>query len=291
MGTLSPVRAAAILALCPLLVGCDSSTDPAPLPEFTLVHSVVLAGSHTIRVRLERVDGELGIRYMVPEARVAFRSEAGETVLPWVPGSPCVEAVTLPVVGLKGCYTTELSDPLTAGAEYAITADFTDGSGPVTGQTRVPLQPVFRILEQPWMRYPLPHPFIPVRLEWDPDPVAGRIEARLEFLRGHQRGGAWTVDDCSVDLNDPFVHDPRTGPAEIRIRSIGCDFDWDSIHVRLVSTAFDTAYARYVRLAGASSLGIPADQTSAGVEGALGLFGAAASSAGEFYILRESAPE
>lgn len=278
-------RLAPALLLTGLATGCESTVEP--LDDFALVHAVLMAGADSARIRLDRVEPENAIRYSLDDALVTLETPSETLPLPWVAGLPCIDTIILPHDGEAGCYEEALPAPVAPGGEYSFVARLAEG-GEVLGRTVVPPPPAIRLLEEPWLRYPLPHPFVPVRLVWEAGPVVGRVEARLRLLRARERGGTWQTARCRLALEEDFVHDPREGPAEIRIRDIGCDFDWDSMAVEMRTTAYDTAYARYVRIAGPSSLGVSAELASAGLEGALGLFGSAVIVVDTLFIQRES---
>lgn len=279
-------RRTAILAAAALAAAgaCDHPVEP--FGDYVLVHSVLQADSDTARLRLERVDPEGSTWASIDDAQVVLEGPES-TVLTWVPGPPCVDTATLPIRRDTGCYVGAPAGAVTAGSEYRLSASLAAGQE-VRGRTRVPLPPGLELLEEPWIRWPLPHPFVAVRVVWDAGGGVGRVEARLGALEGHERNGAWH-SGCSLEL-DPFAHDPRTGPAEIRIRDIGCPFDWDTLAVEVRSTAYDTAYARYFEQAGPTSKGISFSNASAGLDGALGVFGAAATAVDTFFVMREEPP-
>lgn len=263
---------------------CDHPVEP--LGDYVLAHSVLQAGSDTARLRLERVDPAGSTWRSISDAQVVLEGPQS-TVLTWVPGPPCVDTATLAIGPGTGCYVGAPAGAVVAGAEYRLSATLASGEE-VRGRTRVPLPPGLELLEEPWIRWPLPHPYVAVRVVWDAGGDVGRIEARLGALEGHERNGAWQ-SGCSLQL-DGYSHDPRTGPAEIRIRDIGCPFDWDSLAVEIRSTAYDSAYARYFEQAGPGSKGISVSNASAGLEGALGVLGAAATAVDTFFVMREEPP-
>ncbi|NIP79764.1 MAG: hypothetical protein GWM90_11310 [Gemmatimonadetes bacterium] len=285
MGVLT--RASAALALL-TLAACDSAVEP--MVDFRLVHGVLLAGTDSVHIRLERAEPDLGLRSSIDDAAVTLELDDETLALPWAPGLPCVDSMSLPIVGITGCYRTGLDAPLAPGVQARLFIEL-PGEAPVLGHTRIPLPTTVVVLEEPWLRYPLSHPYVPVRLRWEAGPDVGRIEARLSPLGGHERGGDWHAGGCRIALDGAFVHDPRDGDAEIRLRDVGCPFDWDSLAVEVRSTAYDTAYARYHDLAGPSSLGTRATLVAAGVDGALGVFGAAVTAVDSFHILREPPPQ
>ena len=286
-----------LAALAVVGTACESGVEV--MDDFRVVTAVLVAEADTVKGKVDDVVATTGLRTPVESAEVTVTGPGGPVSLSWVPGPACVDEPLLPMVrGHDGCHRAPLPQPVEPGAAYDLVVDPGDGAL-ITGRTRVPPVPVLTILEEPWFRYPLAHPWIPVSMEWDPDPGVGRMEARIAFLRAHRRGGAWTTSHCEAEpcppeacralLGEPLVHDPRSGPAELRLSNIGCPFDWDSLAIEIRSTAYDTAYARYIRQVGSASIGVRLANAAAGLDGALGIFGAAASASDTVHIQREPA--
>ena len=189
------------------------------------------------------------------------------------PGSPRDSALA------AGCYTGSVAGGVRAGATYTLDVQLPDGKR-IHGTTVVPaLPPVIRSpASGDTLRAGPPASDInptPVRVNWTtavPAPLAhlavffpsvpcwARLRQPLDDSNGEDRVDATGRDSVTVritlDCDPSVVSRPR--------------FD-----AQLVLTVFDESYARYAHEFDRSS-GFRSDYASAGITGALGVFGSAA---------------
>jgi hypothetical protein len=271
-----------LVVLC--IAGC--APDPTLLEfkdESVQVHALVLAGSDTasiIVLRGRRTSSINSIEYVDPVTDAMVRLvHAGDTVV-LLRGRQCVRA-SLPgpfpdTTRLReGCYSAAIVGSIQAGETYELRIDV-PGEAPIYGSARVPGAPVIqspgagaelqidttstgfgRVLSPVLVRWAHPEPsrYVTLRLQADRAGCGIRIAQPGELGYRIAAVEAVGVDTATVGAIGSGC---RTGdPA------------------RLMVTVFDTAYARYIRLARGDAMRWR--DAAAGLTGALGVFGAAAS--------------
>jgi hypothetical protein len=295
MALLRPRRAAGALALAAIAGACTDFVRPPDFvpgdPDQLLVHAVLHAGSDSVAVRVSRVGGgEVGTPVSGAEVRLA--GGAGEAVLLEVrEGSgPCSAHLFIPdpFAGVPGgCYVARFPGGVRAGVEYQLEVQLPTGQR-ARGRTVVPLPPVAQAPEEGlrvsaadisgWLVAAEP-----LVLRWTaPRQVALAVSATR----------SWSSRPATAPCQSQLLR-PQPGetfvflPEELHADSLGvlpgagaCDtvpqpqpLVLDSVELAVGITVYDGAYIAYIR---EWNNGIPAPDAAAGLEGAYGVFGSAA---------------
>ncbi|HEX2080229.1 MAG TPA: DUF4249 family protein [Longimicrobium sp.] len=290
MALLNPSRAAAALALA-LVAGCGDLVRPSDFvegdPDQLLVHAVLQAGSDSAAVLLSRADAGR----LIHGAQVRLLGSAGQAMLREVEG---LEPCTLYYVVVDGqrepqgvCYAGAVPGGVRAGAAYRLEVELPTGER-ASGHTVVPSPPavqgvadgvrvaareetgVLVALEPLPLKWTAP-PRVGVRAwssrSWPAIPDA-RCSALLYRLESDSLvviyGTDMEVDSARVV---PVAGQCYVGEQE-RTR-----VDPDSAEVAIGITAYDSAYIAYTA---EWDKGIPETTARAGLQGAYGVFGSAA---------------
>lgn len=296
-----------LLGLALLASGCDFLRDPTQIDvrgSETIVHSVLRAGSDTVAVLLQRAEpatGGNGPR-IVPVSGAAVRIAGGgaSVLLAEAPsGFPsCIRGERNPLGEAlgdsirAGCYAAVLPGGVRAGERYELRIELAGGER-IEGTTVVPGAPEilapdanarFEVRTQIAPPYGAGVGEIPVRVRVSAG--TGGAEAGLATLTAFEDGRAAPDARCRIEHGSGIRRTPAD-PDTLRIRIINpidCAqqvesgyrrVEWDSLHVRLLVAAYDTAYVRYVESLYDGET-VARGRASAGVMGALGVFGGAA---------------
>jgi hypothetical protein len=293
------------LAGLSLVWGCDPTRPPTPIDpggEQVVVSSVLHAGSDTVLVSVVRVTPRLHSRetsvQRITGAEVRIEGEGVALRLAEAPPGfgPCLEHVSFStnselVAVAVPCYAAVLPGGVRVGGQYQLRISL-PGGGRIEGAATVPQAPTILAPEgnARWIRRSAGDVDM-LKVRWTaPAGTAGigfSIQATAAF-----RGGARVLDPvCTMYLiggTRPSVHavrdTPRQDSASLTYDVISCTdrtgatpsiFRPDSMHARLVVTAYDTTYTRYTEatLKGA----VRPEQVTAGISGALGVFAGVAS--------------
>jgi hypothetical protein len=297
MALLRPRRAAGALALAAIAAACGDFVRPPDFvpgdPDQLLVHAVLHAGSDSAAVWVLRV-GEGFVGTPVRGAQVRLSGSAGEAVLREVPqgSAPCVAVPVFPdqFEGVPGgCYVARVPGGVRSGAEYQLDVQLATGER-ARGRTVVPLPPA--------LQGPAEGLRVPARrIEYDGgliawEPLDVRWTAPRPVTLGASAGRAWFSPPAAVPCyaflyrpegGEPPVftaEDLRADSASVTPGAGSCRTDTqtqsiapDSVEVAVAVTVYDSAYYTYVA---EWNNGIPAPDASAGLEGAYGVFGSAA---------------
>jgi hypothetical protein len=177
-----------------------------------------------------------------------------------------------------GCYSAPVPGGIRAGASYELLVNV-PGTEPIHGTTRVPSPP--QILEPNTTADPpvlrMHHPTLsPTALiaRWSGGGAGTRTELRFVAERS----------DCFASIGQPerdvghvYIAVLGADTATVTAASVQCGQTLtDRYDARLVVTVYDASYSRYLDRLGEST---QLRHNSVGLTGALGVFGAAASSA------------
>lgn len=317
----------AALALLAALGGgsCSLTRDDEPLglpSGGAAVHSVLVAGSDTVSVYIVRAaahhvggfDGSVGFAAgadPIEGADVRIISGADTLDLPEAPagfrGCYTVSAAgyspeTDPEPAGSGCYAAVLPGGVRVGVRYELLITL-PGGDVVQGAAVVPEAPVL-LAPEAWSQFrenpsvDLPeHAAIEIPVRWTPPTptaVAVNVGATRVFSGGAPVAGgscrvvqSWpysplvTGDSVRLDIDHLACREPGDSTDWLALR-------WDSVHARVQTTVYDTAYARYatILLSGTSAR---ADEAAAGLTGALGVFAGAAAADRPITILPSQA--
>lgn len=300
-------RLGATLAIV-LAASCDFIPDPVALEDLavrTMVHSLVRTGDDSVSVLVSRLYFQ-GTGTLARVSGAAVSIAAPERVLELVedaPGAaPCFRRAFFggreedpPATAGEGCYVAAVPGGIDAVERYELRIELQDGTR-IEGEAVAPAPPTIHapapgtavVLESgEFEGGAVPAPFT---LEWT-TPAAGALIEIDAFAGGVFRaGGPVPGAGCHVDadLYDPdggrtFDDDIPGSSTTVVLRNLGCSVpgdtvervalnDWDSLHVRLRVTSYDSTYAGYYRrvIRGGGSVG--EDDASAGLEGAAGVF-------------------
>lgn len=291
------------------LTACERAPTPFEMTrEHVAVHAVLLAGSDRAPLKIarfrpltQRTAPLTGLGVALIQGSDTLRLEQAQ------PGMEGCAGVVLEVAE-PGCYTGRLSAPIRSGEHYELDIELPGGER-AWGTALVPNPPQVltpEIAQRIPLRCPSPdecrtvagskvlEPLAIIPTSWRAKPDAARIELDLHLMTVYRDGQA--VDDAQCRFfppNPQAFEGAAETHTEFRIYEVSCgtnvssEVHWDSIAARVVVTAFDTAYARYANTVfGRESL--LDSYASAGIRGALGVFGGAASSEREVILVRQN---
>lgn len=262
------------------------------LRESTSLHAVLRAGSDTAAVLLLRYDPRSAEPFQRLSGADVAISSAGELArLREAPEGfrDCVRSrdVFLPDPAIRsGCYAARLPGPIRSGESYRLRVALPGGDS-VTGAVVVPAAPVIvspaegLVIRTPPPGQLLVPPSSRFTAKWTVPKDVARIEVGLVtsavFWQGRRLAGA----ACIVSAGFPEEDHTSADSLVYSIGQVGCQrgsepVQWDSLAVRLVVTAYDTAYARYAAEV-LSNGSVRGGRASAGIQGAFGVFAGAAS--------------
>lgn len=286
------------------LAGCFREPDVVGYREKSFaVHAVLAAGDERAAVVLTRfTPGQMELPERVAGATVRL-TRGGQTLelREAASGPPrCAPGGPGPEPGPDahvGCYTTEVPGGVQPGERWTLEARF-PGGPTATGVVVVPEPPA---LSEPadGLRVPVsnrgepiaePNGELPVLasvpLGWSAPAGTGRLEVVLRARAAFAGVGAVPQASCMLNGFSPGGIDVLGSTLrELRLYAVDCHTPtppgrvaWDSIDAELVMTAFDSAYARYVRELDRfeGNDAIRPEHATAGVVGAYGLFAGAA---------------
>lgn len=293
-----------LLGLALLVGGCDFLRDPTQIEvrgSEVIVHSVLRAGSDTVAVLLQRAEPATagnGPRIEAISGAVVRIAGGGASVpLAEAPGGfpSCVRGERTPLGEAladsirAGCYAAVFPGGVRAGERYELRIELA-GGGQIEGATVVPGAPEilapdpgsrFEVRNQP--RFDEGVGDVPVRFRVSA--AVGGVEVGLDPVTAFEGGAAVPGAQCRIEHGSGIRRDgEETDTARVRIfnpiicvqqvESEGRRIELDSLHTRLLLTAYDTAYVRYLEVLGGET--VARSRASAGVTGALGVFGGAA---------------
>lgn len=306
-----PLLAAALAA-----AACEAApTDLGAGEPDVVVHAILHAGSDTAAVLLTRAPfartpENLNLRLdRLRGAQVRVLDGARAVVLPEAPaGFPdCIREPEMELFGgtppaREGCHAARLPEAVRSGRRYELRVELPGGAS-LTGAATVPSPPAIlapaggaRVLARG--RHNADSVFVPeslvegiarIPVRWRQLPGMG-YDVNLQVAAAF-RGGARLRDArCLVDPAHGF--NPRAVRADsllFVLQYLECfggsrRRPWDSAHVRLRVTAYDTAYARHAEEVFARQ-SVRFDRAAAGVRGGLGVFAAAATSEREITLV------
>ena len=312
MEVLTRILAAAALASA---AGCSFLRDPTPVEamgEQPSVHALLMTGSDTVKVLLQRVGAAPNRGQGPVSARPIAGADVsllvgGETVKleasrPGFSGCATQTAGSQLPPDTNGCYTAVLPGGVRPGAEYALRIRL-PGGGAIEGMTTA--------LSALRVESPAAGARIHVRprtFDGGPDsltrlPVRVRGAERaagvsVDFipLAVYSRGQRVTEFFCSVDYPRSFVlQRDAQGTITLPITGVHCaprtqngtqpdpQFRTDSVRAALRVVAFDSSYVRYLEAQERNS--VAAREVTVGVTGSIGLFAAAARAEHEVVLI------
>lgn len=298
------MRGKALLCIAALLAGCERAPLPLDISdERLMVHSVLLAGSETVHVLVERVAARTITDPHSPEGSVDIQPISGADVEVTVGGQvlqlaeapegfpPCASAFPFAVpheepIG-PGCYVAAVPDGIRAGERYELRVRV-GGVVVAEGEAVVPGLPV---LSTPTAgaRYEVTIGFIsneqPVRgilIRYGTSSEVAGVRPSLRFDSVFVNGARTPDATCNFDQfeSEPIGRRAAIDSTVLVPRSLFCfrrppqggveTFVPDSIFAQLSLTAFDSSYVGYDQAARQQSAELA--RLQAGVTGALGLF-------------------
>lgn len=292
-----------VLALAALAAGCEFVREPTGLDlgaDPVVVHSVLAAGSNRVSVFVVRVSDEGWTPGRTYEYEPGMEPVSGAEVTIGTPegtvqlvermeGMPACfrsyesygEGAAPPAGG--GCYGAVIPAGIRAGVEYTLSMRLPDGrlvrgaaTPPPAARVVAPEARARFVLRAPGHGGPLAE--VEARFE-APDRVAAvglALQATTAFANGEAVPGA----TCGI-YAERAVEPARTGRVTLPIHGFGCirgdpgatrPFAADSVHARLLVTAYDSAFVRYQAAVGTRQA--TPGTAAQGITGALGLFAA-----------------
>jgi hypothetical protein len=307
-----------VILLGGIMSACLRDADPVDVERDPLqVHGVIAAGADSVTVLLSRpaISQEFYRPVSGAEVRIMHNGVAVQLV-ERTDGRACAVVGRTPIGGGSGCYTAVLPQPVMAGGVYDL--EVLAGGTRVTGRTRVPQavtitgpdNSTYSIDCAPvatgpsgagscWGRVAGPptyelEPLAIVRLEWDEPPGAERIEALFRATGVERHGNTYPGTSCEVEPQTLYRPVEATrGTVRWTVHAIHCHagpigvIGWDAIHIDATVAAFDVAYATWID-AVLDRDAARIEKVSAGLNGALGVFGAVNAVRREIELVRIS---
>jgi len=320
MAILMRIRGCAAVAAALMATGCDLVREPTVIDSLehpATVHAILRAGDDTVRVLISRAralnDFDMvpvtGAEVWIhgPSGPVALR-ETGPGMGPCTGGVPVSPAESPGDAEGAGCYIGVLPTTVRSGERYGLRIRLPSGEL-VVGETYVPIPPtvslnsasrlVLRTGPDGWVDPPV------VRMMWSRGPDAAALEfdvgLGVAYAGGDVVPGAWCVVSASPYpfLTYLFGRRDPAGEIELRVYGAACEVmpdptdpgrvetvHWDSVSVTVHVAAADTAYRDYVENRFDNVR--PWPRAAAGLEGAVGVFGAVAVTEVPLMIVREN---
>lgn len=302
------------LLLLPLiLAGCIRDADPFTVDTRPLqVHAVLQAGADSATVLLSRPASDRHSYLPVSGAEVYLSHDGGAVRLSeHGGGAACAVSGRTPIGTGLGCYTGALPEPVQPGPVYALEVVLPGGAR-VTGRTTVPEQ-LQLTAPEPGVAYAVecapaqyfsqcrsdfsdepPYGFVPlavITLQWESAPDGSLVEALFRPVRVVKDGTAYPGGACEVEPPTLFrAAAASRGSVRWPVHSIYCSgpidvIGWDTIYMAATVAVYDSAYATYMdAVRGRDAARV--QSVSAGLEGALGVFGAVNTTVREVALVR-----
>jgi hypothetical protein len=302
--------------------GCLRDADPLAVdPDPLQVHAVLTAGADSVTVLVSRPAADRHGYRPVSGAEVRLIHEgAAVRLFERTDSTACAMVGHMPIGGGSGCYTAVLPQRVTAGGVYDLEV-LVPGGARVTGTTRVP-GPVTitgpdrttysiecsRLAGSPpggggscwgYSAGPPTHrlePLATLELEWTAPAGAGRVEVLFRTSRVERQGTTYFGPLCEVGA--PTLYRAVAAPHDgVRwpVQSIHCGspidaIGWNTIFLDAIVAAYDAAYGAYMD-AVLDRDAARIESLSAGLEGALGVFGSVNVTVREITLTRMLPPE
>jgi hypothetical protein len=286
----------ALLAV--LAVGCEPEPTRIELPDAQLmVFGVLEAGADTAFVRLSRiwVDGSAwsGIRReAVPGAQVEIHGDDDGSFVVLRAATEGERARCFgPLSGGEmgsSCHIGIFSDPIRQGARYTLHAVLPTGER-VTGNARVPAAPV---LHEPGPGSRAPGlragfellSYDAVRLAWNATASTAAVAVSASAAEVFGPGTPADGSECRFSVTEPLAYPQQTSTYGLLSCSAwlgsppGATYPihLDSVRVRIVVTAYDSAFVRYHAATNGHAPHLRWRDLAEGLTGAVGLFTGAA---------------
>lgn len=268
--------------------GCDFQRDPVSVDVAGSVgvFSVLRAGSDTVSVLILGFpdNPEPFVRSYTPIAGAEVHLGVGNTSvrLEEAPAgfARCAQSDGAPADMTGGCYVAVIPGGVRPDGRYTLAIRL-PGGGTVRGETVVPQPPVL-ISPGPGarVRAAADGPGYLLDLVWETPAGVGAVDVSIRT----------DLASCSIFYEEQLSTSgsfrlggarPGRDSTVLRIAGVGCSergvpVRVDSIGARVRITAYDTAYARYADEA-VQRNAVLVERASAGLQGAIGVFGAAAS--------------
>jgi len=274
-----------------LAAGCRDAAGPVPVLSYhRAVYSVLEVESSLVRVLAEELLDSGGRPLRGAQGAVTGEYGSAPLTEAALGLSPCF-AVDAPGLGPGdgGCYAGLLPQP--AGASETLTLDLVlaDG-GEVRGALVTPEPPLASIppdsqrVSVAFQALPidaLPIAIVPIVLEAAPG--AERVDVVTTVEQAFRGGGGEMIDPagCEVQASAaPFRWPQLQGQHDLYLYQVTCRpsgsvIPWDSLDLAVHVISMERNYAMYMeRVLGSSS--IDATRAGFGIEGAVGVFGAVA---------------
>ncbi len=288
-----------------LAAGCGFQREPTPIEltgEQLMVHSMLEAGSETVSVLLTRLDPRTALldRGSRPLSGADVRILNGADTVRLAEAaagfSACLTDASSrdggPSTAGPGCYAALFPGGIRAGSRYGLLVTL-PGGGVIRGEAVVP-DTVALLRPAPGTRVDMPAPqnqFAPpvsrIPVQWEGRDQAGWTGGMSLGLR---EAGIYREDErvsegiCNLPVQlGSFFTAQLADTLSIPVPYAYCftnsgntqrEIPWDSLQVRLLVTAYDSAYVRY-RSAHRDRM-VEINQAAVGVTGALGLFAGSA---------------
>lgn len=288
-----------LLVFLLLLAGCLRDDDPFDVDTSPLqVHGVIRAGETLVTVLVSTPGDDRESYDAVSGADVFLIHDDVPVRLSERTSGPACAAAGPDLIGSGvGCYSAVLPQPVQPGGEYELEV-MVQGRAPVTGRTRVPDAVTFMARNFDPYAYTVACPPLNVSTicSREPDPDSDSPPLTVIEIAWLEPAGAAYVDAqfrpvgvikdnaefegsiCRIDPDTMLNPEPAPrGSVRWPIRIIECDepialTGWDTIDLNATVAVYDSAYGQYID----ATLGRDAarrESVSAGLDGAIGVFG------------------
>ena len=304
IGARGPVLGAIGIAV--LLTGCRDAVGPEPiLSGFRTIYGVLEVESPLVRVLAEEVM-DTGGRQVLRGAHSVLSGAFGSTpLIEAAPGlGPCFVTYSPAFTGgEEGCYAGLLPEPVGGSAALTLDMVLPDGSQ-VRGTLVTPEPPIARIppdsqrVSVPFLNPPNPEdrqPIAIVPVILDAAPGGHRVDVVAKVARAFPSGrGGEEMDPrgCEVHASTAPFHAPElVGEHDWNLYRVLCRegdsvVPWDSLDFDVHVISMEENYAGYVNDVLGSNA-IDATRAGFGLDGAVGVFGAVATTVLPLTVFRD----
>jgi len=289
-----------------LLVACREVAGPEPMFEpLVALYAVLQPDSSVVRLLADQLGGG-GERAPLSGGAGIVQTPGGAVTLVEFADSlrgcfVTVDGTTGPAT--PGCYVGRLPQAPVPGD--SVTFQFAlPGGGTVVGAALVPGAPVATIPAE-FHRVTTdfqgesaenPYPLARVPIDLGSAPFASSVRATASVARAYYGGATFDIRNCGTRSSmTPFEAAPYQGRREFVLNDAICTRDgrplgpWDSLDVSVHVSAVDANYSAYIRGVVENSA-LTVSRAGFGVDGAVGVFGAVATTTVSFRVVYEGSP-
>lgn len=273
-----------------MFVACEPAPTDVDVPDQAVtVHAMLIGGDDSVTVVVARPSAESDFVFEGPQAvtDAVVRLRSGTQQIVLANRGRCLvlsSALTGQPAQFDGCYTAQIPGGVRNGERYELEVEV-PGEPLITGVTVVP--PAFTLLTPAAgdtidVRVGAQDGFKPFTISWTG--IEATHTVRLQIVTDRVNCAVYLSRPAELDFGFEILFSaPATDAPTVFSSFLNCGDDPSTVNARLVATAFDTEYERYLRDSGES---MRIDEASIGLNGAFGFFGSAAQASQPIELVR-----